>query len=426
MRRVEKAREEEARTGEVHVAFLPMVGAIIVSANLANIVLLPRIGPKLFVAPGMLAAAGLAWLTRIGVHSSYSTDVLPPLLLASTGLGFVMSPSMNTGTADVASSDAGAASAMVNTGQQVGGSIGTSLLNTMAASAAASYLASHPSPRLMTGGHPAPALAELAQVRSYTTGLSVRNGFDWPSLDESSLAGLRRAAGVVDQIIDERDKRADHHSGPAGGSPARRAALRVLLWPLRKAAQRSQAPGEAASPNDVPLGALVPAMHYDAQLVPETEGTLHTFAGTPADVLLLGGSKSPAYLKTSLDALASVLPRAQRFELAGRGHLAPDNQRRPRTRGPGARVILRQLSQPQPRDATLTHTRRAVHPGTSRCGGCPPRGHPGKPSRAGSPPPDRSATKPRRSLPDRERDVNGARGIVLHVPIVRNPSRQVG
>ena len=145
------------------VAFLPMAGAIIVSANLANIVLLPRTGPRWLVAPGMLAAAaGLAWLTRIGVHASYAADVLPPLLLASAGLGFVMSPSMNTGTSGVAPSDAGAASAMVNTGQQVGGSIGTSLLNTVAASAAASYLASHLSPRLMTGGHPAPALAELA------------------------------------------------------------------------------------------------------------------------------------------------------------------------------------------------------------------------------------------------------------------------
>jgi EmrB/QacA subfamily drug resistance transporter len=151
------------------VAFLPMVGAVIVSANLANIVLLPRVGPRWIVAPGMLAAAaGLAWLTRAGVHSSYSADVLPPLLLASTGLGLVMSPSMNTGTAGVAPSDAGVASAMVNTGQQVGGSIGTSLLNTLAASAAASYLASHLSPRLMAGGHPAPALAELAQVHSYT------------------------------------------------------------------------------------------------------------------------------------------------------------------------------------------------------------------------------------------------------------------
>ena len=85
------------------VAFLPMVGAIIVCANLANIVLLPRVGPRLLVAPGMLAAAaGLAWLTRIGVHSSYAADVLPPLLLTSIGLGFVMSPSMNTGTARVA------------------------------------------------------------------------------------------------------------------------------------------------------------------------------------------------------------------------------------------------------------------------------------------------------------------------------------
>ena len=152
------------------VAFLPMVGAIIISANLANIVLLPRIGPRWLVAPGMLAAAaGLAWLTRIGVHSSYAPDVLPPLLLASAGLGCVMSPSMNTGTAGVAPSDAGVASAMVSTGQQVGGSIGTSLFNTVAATAAASYLASHLSPRMMTGGHPSLALAELAQVHSYAT-----------------------------------------------------------------------------------------------------------------------------------------------------------------------------------------------------------------------------------------------------------------
>src|ERR1039457_5553678 len=97
----------------------------------------------------MLATAGLAWLTRIGVHSSYAADVLPAVLLASTGLGFVMAPSMNTGPAGVAPSDAGAASAMVNTGKQVGGSIGTSLLNTMAVSAAASYLASHLRPPII-------------------------------------------------------------------------------------------------------------------------------------------------------------------------------------------------------------------------------------------------------------------------------------
>ena len=82
------------------LAFLPMVAAIVVCSNLANIVLLPRIGPRFLVASGMLAAAaGLAWLTRIGVHSSYAADVLPALLVTSAGLGFVMSPSMNTGTA---------------------------------------------------------------------------------------------------------------------------------------------------------------------------------------------------------------------------------------------------------------------------------------------------------------------------------------
>jgi len=171
------------------IAFLPMAGAIIVGANLANIVLLPRIGPRLLVAPGMLAAAaGLVWLTRIGVHSGYATAVLPPLLLTSIGLGFVMSPSMNTGTAGVAPSDAGVASAMVNTGQQVGGSIGTSLLNTVAASAAASYLASHLSPRLITGGHPAPALVQLAQVHSYTT------AFWW-------AAGMFAAGSVLAAVL---------------------------------------------------------------------------------------------------------------------------------------------------------------------------------------------------------------------------------
>jgi EmrB/QacA subfamily drug resistance transporter len=171
------------------LAFLPLVAAIIVCANLANIVLLPRIGPKFLVAPGMLAAAGgLAWLTRIGVHSSYTAHVLPPLLLVAAGLGFVMSPSMNTGTAGVAPSDAGVASAMVNTGQQVGGSIGTSLLNTMAASAAAGYLTAHLTPRLMIGGRPAPALVELAQVHSYTT------AFWW-------AAGMFAAGAVVAALL---------------------------------------------------------------------------------------------------------------------------------------------------------------------------------------------------------------------------------
>ena len=57
-------------------AFLPMIVMVVVSANLSNVVLLPRVGPKPLVAVGMLLAAGsLVWLTRIGLHSSYASAV---------------------------------------------------------------------------------------------------------------------------------------------------------------------------------------------------------------------------------------------------------------------------------------------------------------------------------------------------------------
>jgi EmrB/QacA subfamily drug resistance transporter len=154
------------------LAFLPMVGMIMLFANLSTIVVMPRVGPRPLVPVGMLAAAGgLAWLTRIGVQSHYATDVLPPILLAGMGLGMIFAPVFNTGTYGVAPRDAGVASATVNTGQQIGGSIGTSLLNTVAASATASYLTAHLSHA--AGGRPSPVLAGLAVVHGYTTGFWV-------------------------------------------------------------------------------------------------------------------------------------------------------------------------------------------------------------------------------------------------------------
>ena len=149
------------------VAVLPMVAIIALTANLSTIVLLPRVGPKPLVTLGMLlAAAGMAWLTRIGLHSSYASAVLGPLLVAGAGFGFTIAPAINTGTFGVAPQDAGVASATVNTGQQIGGSIGTSLLNTLAASATASYLTAH----IAAGrGRPGPRLVGLALVHGYTT-----------------------------------------------------------------------------------------------------------------------------------------------------------------------------------------------------------------------------------------------------------------
>jgi EmrB/QacA subfamily drug resistance transporter len=153
------------RTG---LAFLPMVGMIMLFANLSTIVFMPRIGPRPLIPAGMLAAAGgLVWMTRLGVDSHYSVNVLPPILLAGLGLGLIFAPVFNTGTYGVAPSDAGVASATVNTGQQIGGSIGTSLLNTIAASATASYLTAHAAQA--AAGRPSPLLAGMAVVHGYTT-----------------------------------------------------------------------------------------------------------------------------------------------------------------------------------------------------------------------------------------------------------------
>ncbi|WP_251096066.1 MFS transporter [Streptomyces sp. Caat 7-52] len=123
------------------VAFLPMVGALMATAQAGTTILLPRIGPKTVIPLGFaIATAGMAWLTGIGLGSHYLGAVLPQLIVIGVGLGLVMPPAMQLATGGVAAEDAGVASATVNAMQQVGGSIGTALLNTLAASAATDYL----------------------------------------------------------------------------------------------------------------------------------------------------------------------------------------------------------------------------------------------------------------------------------------------
>ncbi|MER5451815.1 MFS transporter [Streptomyces sp. NPDC002764] len=144
------------------VAFLPMVGALMVAAQLGTTVLLPRIGPKVAVPLGFaVAAVGMAWLTGIGVGSSYVSAVLPQLIVTGIGLGLVMPASMQLATGGVTAEDAGVASATVNAMQQVGGSIGTALLNTLAASAATDYLAGRDATSKLVQAQ--------ATIESYTT-----------------------------------------------------------------------------------------------------------------------------------------------------------------------------------------------------------------------------------------------------------------
>jgi hypothetical protein len=108
----------------------------------------------------LLSAAGMIMFTGVGVHSSYVTDVLPGLLVMGLGLGLIFAPAMDTATRGVAGPDAGVASALVNTGQQVGGSVGTALLSTLAAGAAGAYASTH---------RATADLAAQAAVHGYTT-----------------------------------------------------------------------------------------------------------------------------------------------------------------------------------------------------------------------------------------------------------------
>src|SRR5215211_910892 len=148
-------------------AFLPMSGGLIVMANLSTIALMPRFGPKPLVASGMLAAAGgTAWLAQLGPRTGYTTGVLGPLILAGVGLGMVIAPAINTGTFGVAPQDAGVAAATVTVGQMLGGSVGTSLLNTIFASAVASYLTAHLALARLIGRQ---ALTGLALAHGYET-----------------------------------------------------------------------------------------------------------------------------------------------------------------------------------------------------------------------------------------------------------------
>ena len=125
-------------------AFLPMIACVMISSNLSNIVTLPRFGPRIVITIGMaFGFLGLGYLSRLDVHSSYVGGVLPGLILMGFAMGMVMAPSMNTATAGVAPHDSGVAAALVSTMQQVGGSIGTAVTSTIAASATAAYARSH-------------------------------------------------------------------------------------------------------------------------------------------------------------------------------------------------------------------------------------------------------------------------------------------
>ena len=149
-------------------AFLPMVAALATTAQVSNRVLLPRVGPRIIIPIGLLIDAVAMYLLHlVGLHSSYASHVLPFIILLGVGFGLSLAPSFSTGTLGLRPHDAGVGSAALNTSQQVGGSIGTALLNTLAAGAATAYL---------VGRAASPANLKAAALHSYTT------AFLWSSL----------------------------------------------------------------------------------------------------------------------------------------------------------------------------------------------------------------------------------------------------
>ena len=167
--------------------------------------MLPRTGPRPLVPAGMLCASvGMALLTRIGVDTAYASHVLPSLILVGIGFGLTLAPSFATATSGVPAGDAGIASAMVNTSQQIGGSIGTALLSTLALSATTDFVAER-------GATPA-----LAAVHGYTT------AFWW-------AAGIFAVGALVCGACCAADARpeASHGAAPATPEPSARPAVAV-------------------------------------------------------------------------------------------------------------------------------------------------------------------------------------------------------
>jgi EmrB/QacA subfamily drug resistance transporter len=124
-------------------AFLPFSAGVIIFAGVAS-QLLPKFGPRPLMVVGLLmGAGGLLLLSNITPESSYVKNILPAIIIMSSGLALFFIPSASTGLHNAGEHDAGVASAMLNTSQQIGGSLGAALLNTVAISSTTAFVKSH-------------------------------------------------------------------------------------------------------------------------------------------------------------------------------------------------------------------------------------------------------------------------------------------
>ncbi|MER5492314.1 MFS transporter [Streptomyces sp. NPDC002490] len=190
------------------LAFLPMTAAIIIGSTQVSARLMQHVPPRTLMVPGLIvAAAGLTILTQLTVHAEYATHVLPAELLLGLGMGTTFMPVMATATQGVAPRDAGVTSATVNTSQQVGGSIGTALLNTIATSSATAYVASRLTPAEARDPAAVARLTNVGVVHGYTVAI-------WWAVGIMLLAAV-----IAGTMVTGRPQRQPTPSGrPLGGA----------------------------------------------------------------------------------------------------------------------------------------------------------------------------------------------------------------
>jgi MFS family permease len=145
-----------------------MTASIMITATSVNIRFLAKVGPRPLLILGMsLGAIAMVWLAQITVDSSYAGHVLPALIVMGIGMGNIFAPAFASATYGVDPHDSGVASAMVNTMQQIGGSIGTALLSSIFASSVVAFA---------EGKTRTPQLAAEAAVHGYTVAFWIAAG----------------------------------------------------------------------------------------------------------------------------------------------------------------------------------------------------------------------------------------------------------
>ncbi|MGY0237133.1 MFS transporter [Longispora urticae] len=152
------------------VAYLPFSGALIVTAIVGS-GLLPKVGPRaMMTVGGVLAAGSMVWLTQLKVDSSYVAFIMPALIIMAVGMALVFVPLGNTALSGVDPHDAGVASALLNTSQQIGGSLGVALLNTVFTTAVANFITDYVK---TNGPEKVQEAAALGAVHGYNVAFTV-------------------------------------------------------------------------------------------------------------------------------------------------------------------------------------------------------------------------------------------------------------